>query len=821
MRLINLKCEYSITPIGVGTRSPRFSWELQTEEETHQIGYRLRIVDDSHIEIADTGTVYATDQLVKTPELPLAIQSVYHWTLTVFLSNGSCLEETSFFETSFFSAKDWIGDWVTPVWVHTPPEKQSVTFLRGEFQVHGLENVKRARVYVGATTGLHGNMTARMNMYRFRVNGKAASDEALNPGQLSPRRGRGLIRAYDLESLLEDGNNAVGLIYISAKISIRILIEYKGGRIDHFSMKNGRWVTRPRGPFLRLWAHDILEYDGKSEHYDAREEFTGWDRPGFQPDKNWRDVSTLGASPDILAPQALSVSPYSRSSVKSLERRSDGRFIADFGENRNGFARIRTKGARGTMIRLNYSEAIADDGSIDPISTFSAQMEVSIHHDIYWKKTDEPEWYEPSFAAHGFRYVEIIGMPELNEDDLEAVYLMSAVNAGFEFHCSDKRVQELMDLCVRSCQSNLMSIPTDCPTRERLGWGADAGAVSRFECAIFDTRLFYEKWFNDIADDQNIDGSLQVLAPFAIPLSSSSIPWAHGYVALAMDAWEHYGDLSFVAQAYEIFQRFAEYLVEIEESDGLSRRHCAFGDHFSRDNDMVSRDFLENAHASRCLKLISQFAKILGKYDEAKTWREHAEKRIAAINHNLRNGISYGMCTQSEAVHALAFHIAPAADRPALFDWLREQLTKEGIRTGYLGTELLTRVLEEENCPELAWTLLTSNALYSWRHWLDIGLTTAPEMWCPDLKIKPKTSLNHPALCGGIASWMIRGLAGIRPLEPGYRKVLVKPYFPAGVDEISVKLPTPRGMIIAKLREDNIQIKAPSGTEIITDNLPK
>ena len=811
MTVLHLLCEYLPAPIGVGTRSPRFSWTVDTEKTLRQTGFRIEIFHTATKEkIFDSGFAETSAQMFRAENLPLEIQSRYEWTLSVRFSDGSVLQSRAEFETSFFSPDDWFDDWVTPVWVHIPPKDQSVTFLRGEFEAGEPERIIRARAYIGATTGIHGNATARMNMYRFRINGQPVCDDVLNPGQLSPRRGRALVRTFDILPFLREGKNAAGVIYISAKISIRILLEYSDGIIRRFSVRDGEWFKRPRGPFVRLWTNEIAEFDGKSEHYDARLEFTGWDLPGFADLDGWQPVRCVSA-PDILAPQMQSAAPFLRKRNPALTRFPDGTAVADFGENRNGFVRIRTTGPAGTQIRLNYAEAVDADGRIDAMSTLSAQMEQSMHHDICWKRTDAPEFYEPSFALHGFRYVEISGMPEVSPDDLEAVYTMSSVNAGFQFQCADPHIQTLMEFCLRSCQSNLMSVPTDCCTRERLGWGADAASVSRFESAVFDLRLFYEKWFHDIADDQGSDGNLQVLAPFAIPVSCTALPWSRGFLAIAKDAWEQYGDRTFLAENYPMFRRFGKYLERITGPDGLSKGHCAFSDHYAK--DQPDEVFLENAHVLNSFQLLAEFAGILGSSDDAEFWNVCAERRKSAINRHLRNGLSYGNATQSEAVHALSFRIVPESGRAALLEELCRQLGEDGfIRTGYTGTELLMRLLEEERKPELAMKLVRSSLPYTWSHWLELGLTTSPEAWLPEQESNRRTTLNHPALCGGLGAWLLRVFCGIRPLEPGYRKIQVRPM--SGTD-FSVTLPTPFGELCVHQKNGRTEIRNPFGTELL------
>ena len=154
MTVLHLLCEYLPAPIGVGTRSPRFSWIIDTDDPIRQTGFRVELFHAGTKEkIFDSGFAETSVQMSRAENLPLEIQSRYEWTLSVRFSDGSVQQSHAQFETSFFSPDDWFDDWVTPVWVHIPPKDQSVTFLRGEFDAGDPERIIRARAYIGATTG--------------------------------------------------------------------------------------------------------------------------------------------------------------------------------------------------------------------------------------------------------------------------------------------------------------------------------------------------------------------------------------------------------------------------------------------------------------------------------------------------------------------------------------------------------------------------------------------------------------------------------------------------------------------------------------------
>ncbi|HKU03176.1 MAG TPA: alpha-L-rhamnosidase C-terminal domain-containing protein, partial [Arthrobacter sp.] len=96
------------------------------------------------------------------------------------------------------------------------------------------------------------------------------------------------------------------------------------------------------------------------------------------------------------------------------------------------------------------------------------------------------------------------------------------------------------------------------------------------------------------------------------------------------------------------------------------------------------------------------------------------------------------------------------------------------------------RLLLEEGCP-------------SWLYPVTMGATTVWERWdsmLPDGTINPgeMTSFNHYAL-GAVADWMHKAIGGIRPLEPGYARVLIQPQPGEGIDWARTSLKTPHGEV--------------------------
>jgi len=208
---LNLKCEHLPRPLGVGTPDPRLSWEIQSEgNDLMQSAYRIQLWNGDKAEgesLWDSGKINSSRQHEVTYSgAPLQVRSAYIWRVKVWLDDGSESDwsEPASFETGFFSMRDWKADWIIYSDVGGGGDafgKESVNFVRREFNVKDIAHLKTARAFVAATAGAWGNDTLRMNLYEFRLNGAKVGNDHYNPGQVSDLKQRALYRAYDLSGL--------------------------------------------------------------------------------------------------------------------------------------------------------------------------------------------------------------------------------------------------------------------------------------------------------------------------------------------------------------------------------------------------------------------------------------------------------------------------------------------------------------------------------------------------------------------------------------------------------------------------------------------
>jgi alpha-L-rhamnosidase len=121
------------------------------------------------------------------------------------------------------------------------------------------------------------------------------------------------------------------------------------------------------------------------------------------------------------------------------------------------------------------------------------------------------------------------------------------------------------------------------------------------------------------------------------------------------------------------------------------------------------------------------------------------------------------------------------------------------VATGFAGTPIILDTLTRHGKLHLAYRMLQEKQCPSWLYPVSMGATTIWERWdsmLPSGDINPgqMTSFNHYAL-GSVATFLHGVVGGISPLEPGWRKILVRPQPGGTVTHASAKHLSPYGTI--------------------------
>ena len=502
----NLRTEYLTEPIGLDTSSPRFTWEYSGNEEGFKASrYEVRI-----------GT--SPDDLRPYAEgMPLKPHTRYYWNVTVWDGEGRpcATSETASFETAKFDPSDWSASWITD---HKDKEFEPAPLFRKSFPVG--KEVKDARVYV-ASAGYH----------ELFINGERVGTNYLDPGYTHFDK-RILYVTHDVTSLLEQGDNAVAAVLGNGW--------YNEQSVAVWNFHEARWRNRPRLLCeLRITYTDgTTEVIGSDEtwktstgaytynniysgdKFDARLEEAGWKTAHFDDSKWEAALPAQAPAPLLVAQQMPGIRITEEVRPVSMKRFSDQLYVYSFPKNMSGLCRLKVKGEAGTRITLKHGELLKKDGRLEQgninVYYHPVKPDEVFQMDVFTLKgTGEEEIFMPSFSYHGFQYVEVESSRPvtLTEENLTGLFMHTDVRPSGSFACSNPLLNKIWEATMQAYRSNLHSIPTDCPQREKNGWTADAHIAIDLGLLGFDGITLYEKWMNDIIDNQREAGEISGIIP--------------------------------------------------------------------------------------------------------------------------------------------------------------------------------------------------------------------------------------------------------------------------------------------------------------------
>ncbi len=452
-------------------------------------------------------------------------------------------------------------------------------------------------------------------------------------------------------------------------------------------------------------------------------------------------------------------------------------------------------------------------GTLDWVSTRNhGQKDPDAQTDVFLLADDQPTMLTPSFATHGFRYAEITGLRgKLGADDIDAVTVHSPVLSETSFRCSHPLLERLHHLAHWSMRTNLLSVPTDCPHRERNGWLGDALCLAQAECLEFDLAAFMDLWMTQIGDAQSENGFVPIVVPFGKPIDLQDLPWQSAVVLVAWDLWEAHGDTEFLARHYPLMQRWWDFTRLLADQDGYCSEGTKWGDWVGLEG--ASKAFLGNAYLLRATDLLASIARILGRAADEEIYRTAAVRHRAACAQKHRSaGGLWDNGSQSALAHVLAFDLCADREKALVTTALVARLEFDGrITTGCLGTWVLLPVLSMAGRDDVILRLATDPD-HNWGYWVTrCDATTGLETWLGDRT----NSYNHPFLMGSLTAWLYRRLAGVTPLTPGYADVGIAPYFAPGIDHVSATVDTVRGPIRSRWHRNGdhveLSVEIPAG----------
>ncbi|MDR1280082.1 MAG: glycoside hydrolase family 78 protein [Opitutaceae bacterium] len=820
-------CEGAANPLGLERRQPRFCWKLlSAKRDQHQSAWQILAASDERLllpgkaDLWDSGKVSGpegrrTTAIPYNGSVALRSRQRCHWCVRVWDRDDipSAFSAPQHWEMALLDPADWRAEWIG----YPAGCTGRALYFRHVFEIREQKAVRQARAYI-----------VGLGYHELRLNGQKVGDHVLDPGWTDYAK-RILYVTHDITAHLQTGQNAVGVIvghgWFGAPIlRLQLEVTYTDGGTEII-------CSQGQSNAPRLWfvnAGPLLSdsiYDG--EAYDARLECDGWDQPSPLPPPSCRDEFWDTAVP--VSPPAGRLVAQTNEPIKIVETFSPiamrepqtGVFVFDAGRNLAGWARLRVEGPRGARITLRFAENLhPDDGTVDQ----RALRKAAATDTCILRGGGKPEQWEPRFTYHGFRYVQVEGLPrsQAGLHTLDIRVVRSAVPRNGSFTCGNDLLNRIQTAVVNTEASNLHSVPTDCPQRnERMGWLNDM--TVRAEQALYNFRLdrFYEKWLEDIADTQSEDGAITDTAPFKWGKRPAD-PVCVSYLLLAGLCHAHYNDIEFVRRHYAGFERWTNYL--LSRADNFVVNYSSWGDWAPPGNFAVAGSDGGGAIAANTpgplmstgflfyhTTLLARMARLLGHpAAEIAHWENIARHVASAFNKKFRDETAGGYGTNNQACNALALFLglASPAHTPRVVANLVADIERHDghLTTGNLCTKYLFEVLSDHGHVDIAFRLATQTTYPGWGYMLENGATTLWERW-EHLTGASMNSHNHP-MHGSVSSWFYKYLAGIR-LEPGgagFVRIVIHPHFPRQLDWVEASCDSPHGRIESAWTKQNARL---------------
>jgi alpha-L-rhamnosidase len=821
-------------PTGIDV-TPYWNWKIESEEnDTMQTAYQIKLwkSQEAHSIIYDTDKVDSEQSTyVMYQGEPLDSRTIYQVEVTVWDNHGNCDRACTTFETAFLNLSDWKAKWViSPIHRHKSEEgfgkQDPATHFRKNFTLK--DKPVSARVYATC----HGT-------YRLSVNGQRVDNREFAPEHTVAEKYL-CYQTYDVASQLQAGANAVGLyvgdgwylcphslpnaeIKHAHAVLMQLEVTYPDG--SHEIICSDDDMTVSYGPVL---ASDL--YAG--ELYDANQTRKGWDEAGFD-DSTWESAKLhdFGYS-NLKAQLGEPVIPVMNLPVAQLLHSPKGETILDFGQVLSGRVSMKIHAPKGTQITLEHCEVLDKEGNYFNNIMGVGGIGMGCNQRDEYICDGSITCYEPYFTFHGFRYVRVIGVtvtesgvknaPDsstMTTEDFTAIVLSTQKKDIGSFATSDARINRLYENTRWSQRSNMMSIPTDCPQREKAGWTGDMLVYAKTAMLNEDCTPFFTRWLYNMSCDQDEYGIVPLVMPYdgAYPEigklmnqsfdgkgQGTSAGWGDAAVMVPYSMYEVTGNSAILTQQYDTMRRWCDYVITsckkpakdstlpLEIESYLWNTGFHYGEWLipsQNKNGLDMNNMASILASSLCYTApifgwnsVAHFGKIaslLGNESDATHYQAIADKMKHAIQEGvIRKDGSMPSELMGAYVLPLYFDLVPDDRMDAFATHLVKLIEGNNycLDTGFLGTPYLMDALCKIGRMDLAEKLLWQKQCPSWLFEVDMGATTIWESWYgyQEDGTPNELSFNHYSL-GAVDAWMFKTIGGINSDGAGYKNIIIQP----------------------------------------------
>lgn len=723
------------------------------------------------------------------------------------------VNETNGKNTIEFNDAQWITDG------RKLPESDSLFYLdnpapifRKEFEASG--EIKKADLYITSA-----------GYYKATINGEPIGENILDPAWTDYSK-RIYYSGYDITQQLKQGNNCLGVTLgnsfynplplrkwgrrnLRSDLTVgkptfiaKLLVQYQDGKTENI-VTDSTW-RYTYGPILKNSV-----YLGTA--YDARQEIKGWSRPGFV-DTLW-STAAIGNSPggklqSAFFPPVQITEKITPVAVTSHEKRT---YIVDMGVNFTGTYAIKLSGKIGDTITFRFGERIYDDGSLNPMTTVVGQIkkkgvggpgapEIAWQTDSYVIGSADATWHQPEFTYHTYRYMEIKGLKKQPKiADIQGLAFNTNVKDVGNFTSSSNLLNAIQKAAERTFLSNLISVQSDCPAREKFGYGGDLNAINESYMVNYDMQSFYRKTIYDWVDAIN-DSTFVDTAPYA-GVKYCGISWESAFLITQYYLYLYYNDTNIIKELYALDNKWMEKVARIHP-EGIVNK--GLSDHGSL--APVPVQLTGTAHYLQCAEIMKTFSTVMENKENEAKYSNLAKKLRGLIKNDFWDTPISEKINRQTLFSTLLYHeIVPPREMQAAKDSLLKAV-KNGpsghFNTGIFGTKYVLETISKNSSPKAVYDIVNSTTYPGWGYMIDQGATTIWETWEESDNV---FSNCHPMLAS-VSEWFYRWLGGIRPNpeHPGFKKFILSPHTPEDLDYVNSKYNSPYGTIISNWKRESL-----------------
>jgi len=710
-------------------------------------------------------------------------------------------------------------------------KRSTVPLFRKTFEVN--KTIEKATINISG-----------LGHYELYINGNKVGDRFLSPGW-SYYEKRSLYNTFDITELLKKGGNALGAIvgngfynvnneryrklviaYGYPKLIFNITVTYSDGTIKNIISDASCKVSPSPITYSSIFG---------GEDYDARLEQSGWSEAGFD-DSKWKTPVLLGDSNAELVPEKdYPLKVMQEFDVQKISKSKTGKTIYDFGQNASGIISLKVQGNKGAQIRIRPDELINEEGDVTQKSG-GGPYEFN-----YTLKGEGVEEWQPRFTYYGFRYAEIEiiepkGAKEKTEVlELKMLHTRNSSPTVGSFTCSETLFNQIFELINWGIKSNMASVATDCPHREKLGWLEQTYLIGPSMHYNFDIQKLYSKIVDDMIDSQLEDGLVPDIAPEYVAFTKGfrdSPEWGSASVIIPWQLYKWYGDEEVLKKAYPMMKRYVDYLQTKSQANILSH---GLGDWFDLgpnepgEAQLTPKSVTATSIYYYDLQIVTKIADMMNYKNDLKKYKTLSDEVKKSFLQKFYNPSTGVISTGSQTTYAMSLYtgLVPKSDKEMVFNNLVKSIKNNNyaLTSGDIGYHFLVRVLSENGRSDILYKMNNRSDRPGYGYQLKMGATSLTESWAA----LPYVSNNHMML-GHLMEWFYTGLGGIYQEEnsTAYSEIIIAPKPVGDIKWVKCSFNSPKGIISSKWKiEGNtfkLNIEIPENTVakiIIPENYRK